>query len=319
MAGSQGVTNTRAFIEAEQYSQFILRTLHDGLMPEDFWRDVGDFGSGETLNIKTIGRTTLQEVTDNAPPVYNPIETGEVNLTITDYVGDAWAVKDTLREDGNQIESLMMARGEESTRAIQENFETRAFEVLNAAQLAGDLNEINGFAHRFVASGTNQTIELKDLINMRLAFDKANVPAGARILVVDPVVAATFETKFQGTYNVDSNPQLQEILKGGFAMEHRFVMNLFGWNIITSNRLPRVASETINAVTVTDGVANIFMSILDDQHTPLMAAWRRAPRVEPGRNKDLQQDEFFATARYGLGAQRVDTLGVVLTSATAVE
>lgn len=319
MAGSQAVTNTRAFIEAEQYSQFILRTLHDGLLPENFWRDVGDFGSGETLNIKTIGRTTLQEVTDEAPPIYNPIETGEVNLTITDYVGDAWAVKDTLREDGAQIETLMMARGEEATRAIQENFETRAFETLNAAQAPADENVINGFSHRFVATGTNQTLELKDLINMRLAFDKANVPAGMRIFVVDPVVAATMETKFQGSYNVDSNPQLQDVLQGGFAAEHRFVMNLFGWNILTSNRLPRVESETIDGVTVTEGVANIAMSILDDQHTPLMAAWRRQPRVEPGRNKDLQQDEFFATARYGLGPQRVDTLGVILTSATDVE
>ena len=319
MSGSQGVPNTQAFIEAKQYSNFILRTLHDGLLPTDFWRDVGDFGSGETLNIKTIGRTTLQEVSDENPPVYNPIETGEVNLTITDYVGDAWAVKDTLREDGNQIEQLMMARGEEATRAIQENFETRAFDVLNSAQTSGDTNTINGFAHRRVASGTNQTLELKDLINMRLAFDKAQVPAGGRIAVVDPVVAATMETKFQGTFNVDSNPQLQEILEGGFATEHRFVMNLFGWNIITSNRLPEISSETVDGTTVSSGVANIFMSIVDDNHVPLMAAWRRQPRVEPGRNKDLQQDEFFATARFGQGAQRVDTLGVILTSATAIE
>ena len=319
MSGSQSVTNTRAFIEAEQYSNFILNTLHDGLLPEDFYRDVSDFGQGENLNIKTIGRTTLQEVTDEVPPVYNPIETGEVNLQITEFVGDGWAVKDTLREDGNQIDTLMAMRGQEATRAIQENWETRAFEVLNAAQVAGDENKVDGFAHRFVAQGTNQTLELKDLINMRLAFDKAQVPAGGRVAVVDPVTAASLETKFQGTFNVDSNPQLQEILSGGFSAEHRFVMNLFGWSILTSNRLPEVANETINGVSVTNGVANQFMSILDDQHVPLMAAWRRQPRVEPGRNKDLQQDEFFATARYGQGAQRVDTLGIILTSATNIE
>jgi hypothetical protein len=126
------------------------------------------------------------------------------------------------------------------------------------------------------------------------------------------------EEKFQGTFNVDSNPQLQEILQGGFATEHRFVMNLFGWNVITSNRLPDVASETIDGTSISDAKANIFMSIADEQHTPLMAAWRRQPRVEPGRNKDLQQDEFFATARFGQGAQRVDTLGIILTNSTAI-
>ena len=43
--------NSRAFIESEVYSQFILRNLHDGLLPQTFWRDVVDFGSGETLHI----------------------------------------------------------------------------------------------------------------------------------------------------------------------------------------------------------------------------------------------------------------------------
>lgn len=47
----QLTTNTRAFIEAEQYSQFILMNLHDGMLPDTFYRNVSDFGSGETLHI----------------------------------------------------------------------------------------------------------------------------------------------------------------------------------------------------------------------------------------------------------------------------
>lgn len=34
----QITTNTRAFIESEQYSKFILLNLHDGLLPESFYR-----------------------------------------------------------------------------------------------------------------------------------------------------------------------------------------------------------------------------------------------------------------------------------------
>ena len=41
------------------------------------------------------------------------------------------------------------------------------------------------------------------------------------------------------------------------------------------------------------------------------------PKVEGERNKDLQRDEFLTTARFGMGAQRVDTLGIILASATA--
>jgi len=88
----QLTSNTRAFIEAEQYSSFILTNLHDGLLPETFYRNVSDFGSGETLHIKTIGAATLQELSEDTPFTYNPIDTGEVTLSITDYVGDAWYV-----------------------------------------------------------------------------------------------------------------------------------------------------------------------------------------------------------------------------------
>lgn len=46
--------NTRAFIEAEQYSDFILMNLHDGLLPDTFYREVSDFMSGDTLHIRLV-------------------------------------------------------------------------------------------------------------------------------------------------------------------------------------------------------------------------------------------------------------------------
>lgn len=82
----QLTTNTRAFIESEVYSQFILMNLHDGLLPETFYRNVADFGSGETLHIKTIGSVTIQEAAEDTPLVYAPIETGEITMQLTDYI-----------------------------------------------------------------------------------------------------------------------------------------------------------------------------------------------------------------------------------------
>lgn len=309
--------NTTPFIHAQQYSAFILRTLHDGFLPNTFYRDVSDFGEGTTLNIKTIGRATIQEVSEDTALTYEPLETGSVQLSITDYNGNAWYVTDVLKQDGSQIETLMAQHSMETTRAIQERFETRYLAVANAAQTASNLNLINGHAHRFVASGTNQTIELADLISMKLAFDKANVPQAGRVAIIDPVVEATLLSKFNTTYHVDSNPRFQAVMENNFSMEHKFVMNIFGWDIWTSNRLPNGITETINSVTATDGVANIFMSVLDDNTKPLMCAWRQQPKVEGERNKDRQRDEYVATARWGVGAQRVDTLGVILTDATA--
>jgi hypothetical protein len=88
----QVTTNTRAFIESEQYSSFILMNLHDGMLPEAMYRNVSDFGSGDTLHIKTVGSVTIQEAAEDTPLDYNPIETGEITMKITDYVGDAWYV-----------------------------------------------------------------------------------------------------------------------------------------------------------------------------------------------------------------------------------
>ena len=311
----QLTTNTQAFIEAEQYSSFILTNLHDGLMPSMWYRDVGDFGSGETLNIKTIGSATIQEVSEDTAINYSPIESGEVQLVITDYIGDAWYVTDKLRQDGSQVEALMAARSQESTRAIQENFETRFYEVCNSSQTNADPMAIAGFAHRLTSTEASARIELKDLVSLKLAFDKANVPYAGRVASVDPVLAATLDNLTTITHDVSEFGA--KILENGFDRDHQFLMNLYGWNLITSNRLAK-GTFSDGTTQVAGAVANVFMSILDDNTKPMMATWRQMPSVEGERNKDFARDEFVTRARWGIGAQRLDTLAIYITSATAV-
>ena len=308
--------NTRAFIEAEQYSSFILMNLHDGLLPESFYRNVADFGSGTTLNIKTVGTVTLQEAAEDTPLVYNPIETGTITFTITEYKGDAWYVTDDLREDGTDIERLMAERASESTRAQQETFETDFLAVGGRyfRDNSGAL-PINGFAHKIVSSGANNAFELEGLIRMRLAFDKANVPGDGRVFICDPVVEATLNGLVSITHDV--SPFGQSILQEGMARGQRFVMNLFGWDILTSNRL-FVGDFNDGTTTITGGVCNLFMCVLDDQTKPIMGAWRRMPKSEGERNKDRARDEFVVRSRYGFGLQRRDTIGAYITSASAI-
>lgn len=309
---SQNRGNSTSFIEAEQYSAFILRNLQDGLLPGSFYRNVSDFGSGTTLHIKTVGTVTIQDGAEEVAFDYTPIESGEVTLTITDYVGDAWYVTDELREDGAQVEALMSARSSESTRAIQEIFETRFLKKANTSQTNGAANQVNGFAHRIASAEVNGVISLNHFISMKLAFDKANVPMAGRMAIVDPVVAATLDKTVSLARDV--TPFAANILANGFDREHSFLMNLYGWNIITSNRLDQ-GSFGDGTTSIAAGVANVFMSVADDNTKPIMAAWRRMPKVEGERNKDLRRDEFVTSARWGFGTQRVDTLGIVITSA----
>lgn len=312
----QLTSNTRAFIEAEQYSSFILMNLYDGLIGEAFYRNVTDFGKGDTLHIKTIGQVTIQEAAEDTPLTYSPIESGEIVMKITDYVGDAWYVTDDLREDGTDIDRLMAERSAESTRAIQEHIETRMFET--AAEVyngtAGPYL-INGFAHKIVSAEVSNKFALKHLIAMRLAFDKANVPAEARVFVADPVVEATLNGLV--TITSDVSPFAVEVLRNGMARGMRIVGSLYGWDILLSNRLPIVASANDGTTTLANARANLFFCVADDQTKPLMFAWRRMPKAEGERNKDRARDEFVTRARFGWGVQRMDTLGILYTDATA--
>jgi hypothetical protein len=322
---SQNTGNTTAFIEAEQYSQFILENLNDYMLPGGLFRDVSDFGSGTNLNIKTVGTVTIQDAAEDVPLSFSPIDTGTITLSITDYVGDAWKVTDELREDGSQIDSLMAMRAMESTRALGENHESRFLNVAGNSQTLANINLVNGRPHRWVAGGasaSSRLMTMSDFIAMKLSFDKANVPASGRIAIVDPIVEATLNSLTQ-LVSVSNNPMFEGIITEGFARDHKFVRNIFGFDIWTSNFLPqKTAQEALNASSVglandtaeVGDVANIFMSIADDSTKPIMHAWRRQPKTEGWRDQEERSDKFQVTSRFGFGAQRLDTLGVIFTT-----
>jgi hypothetical protein len=294
-------------------------------LPEGLYRDVSDFGSGTTLNIKTVGTVTIQDAAEDTPLNFNPIDTGNITLTITDYIGDAWKVSDDLREDGAQIDSLMSMRAMESTRALGENHESRFLAVANAAQTVANVNLVNSRPHRWIGGGsgvTTRVMSMSDLIAMKLAFDKANVPAAGRIAIVDPIVEATLNS-LTNIVNVSNNPMFEGIITEGFAKDHKFVRNIFGFDIWTSNFLPlKTATEALNASSYNlantsaaiGDVANLFMCVSDDSTKPIMHAWRRAPKTEGWRDNEERADKYQVTSRFGLGAQRVDTLGTILTT-----
>src|SRR5690606_32247784 len=98
----------------------------------------------------------------------------------------AWYVTDELKEDGAQVEALMAGRSSESTRAIQETFESRFLAKAQSLQTNASPNAVNGFAHRISSTASGNVLQLADIIKMKLGFDKANVPMAGRVLIVDP-------------------------------------------------------------------------------------------------------------------------------------
>lgn len=322
---SQQVSNSSAVIAAEIYSQFLVENLPEIMLPEGFARDVSDFGNGTTLNIPTVGSVTLQEASEGTPLSFNPIDSGTVTLSITDFPGDAWSVTDVLKEDGYLVERLMQERAMESSRAMAEYFETKYLQACNDAQTVNVSNAVNGAAHRIVAGGAaaDRKMDIEDFAYMKYAFDKAKVPQMGRIAIVDPSVEYSLNQLYSGNW-VANNPRFEGIITEGFAQSHKFVTNIFGFDIWTSNLLDTLGAQEAALTTRTGAtdagevadVANVFMSVASDQTKPIMKAWRRTPTVEAWRDPEERKDKVQATGRFGLGAQRIDTLGVIVTDPT---
>lgn len=326
MAGNT-TSNTSATIRAQVYSSMILDTLKDGFLPEGIHRDVSDFPDGTTLNIPTFGDVVLRDITEDMDVPVDALDTGSITLTITEHKGAGSYLTDNMKEDSYISAQFDAAIVPKHLRALKEAYETSLLAAVPDGQTAANANAINGFAHRFVASGSNQTMTLEDFAYAKLSLDKANAPEEGRIAIVDGLVEMTFNTQ-TNLVNVSNNPMFEGVVNSGFGKAMRFYKNIYGFDVYLSNRLKHVDSETVDtssisvpapssSAAVTSGVANLFLCVADDMSTPIMGAWRRQPRTEPHRNVPKMRDEFYTTARWGHGLQRTQTAVVVLTSRTA--
>jgi hypothetical protein len=115
----------------------------------------------------------------------------------------------------------------------------------SGGQTASAVNAINGADHRWVASGTNETMSVTDFAKARYALRKANVPLVNLVAIVDPSVAYAMDTQ-TNLVNFSNNPRWEGIVADGISTGMKFVRNIFGFDVYESNFLPD-ANETITA------------------------------------------------------------------------
>ncbi len=323
---SNVTANQAPLIKAQVFSEFMLEHITDGYLPDGLHRDVSDFGDGETLYIPVLGETVLRDYVEDTGVEFDAVDSGQISLTITEYVSAASYVTDKLKQDAYKAAALEQAIPKEHMRIIKDRYESDLL-ATSSDQTLSNPNDINGWSHRWVAASgaTNGVLTLKDFIYAKLAFDKARIPDQGRIAIVDAVSEAALNIQVAGQA-FTNNPQFEGIVNTGFAKGKRFIRNFYGFDTWVSDRLPTV-TETITggptraagAKSITAGKANVFMSVLDDQHMPFMGAWRQMPATEGFRNVTFKRDEYSTTARWGFGLQRPEALITVLTSASVYE
>jgi hypothetical protein len=332
MAG-MNTANSDALIRSELWSAQLKDVLQDELMATGYVRWLDNFPDGNQLTIPSIGTMESNDYVEDHAVEYSALDTGEFNFTINNYVSSATYISNKAKQDLFYASELISQFVPKQSRALKERLEQDILKegqpkTGNPAgyQTAGATNAINGVAHRRVGSTTlnaKQVIGVSDFASALYALKKANVPQENLIAIVDPSVEYILNT-LTNLVNFSNNPRWEGIVETGIGRDMRFVKNIFGFDVYTSNRLPLCGqnqagtSETIATVASgANAVCNLFFSASADV-LPFVGAWRQMPKVDGEYNKDFQREEYVTTARYGVKIFRPENFVTILSDPSAV-
>ena len=311
-------TDMQRLIRAEVYSSELKEILRDEMMAQSVVRMLDGFPDGDTFTIPTIGETTVTTYTEDNAVSYVPMDTAEFQFSIDKYLQSASYITKKAAQDSFYSAQLEARFVPEQARAIMEHFEATTMAAPEVGVSANSSETVDGAAHR-ISGGNGGKLELEDFAFARYALKKSKVADRALVAVVDPSVEYQLNT-LTNIVNVSNNPMWEGIVRDGIATGMRFVANVYGFDVYTSNYLKNDVADaalaerdgtTTNDFSVTNGVANLFFSA-DAGSNPFVGAWRQMPEVDYEYNKDYQRHEYVTTARYGVKKYRPEGIVTVV-------
>ena len=312
--------NMSLLTRSEVWSSELKEILRDEMMAQRYVRMLDGFPDGDQFTIPSIGQTQVDNYVEDAAVTYRPLDTGEFTFTIDKYLSSATYLTKKAEQDSFYASELMSRFVPEQERAIMAHFESTTMATPEAGVSANSTESIDGIEHRWAGSGTGAVITIADFARARFALKKANVPDTALVAVVDPSVEYTINT-LTNLVSVSDNPRFEGIVADGIATGMRFVKNVYGFDVYTSNYL---ATATDSALTnkaaspgnvdfsSVNGKVNLFFSAAQTA-APFVGAWRQMPEVDYEYNKDFQRHEYVTTARYGVKLYRPENMVRVIT------
>lgn len=314
-AGFQ-TTNNSHLIRSDLWSRQIKEIFEEELMAQKYVNWISDFPDGDTIHIPSIGQAEVLDYSEGQAIRYTAMDTGDFTFSIDQYKSSATYITEKMKQDSFYTNQLMSRFVPAQARAIAVAMETKVLEVGPDGQTASGLNTINGGDHRFVASGTNETMAPEDFARAKYALQKANAPMTNLVAIVDPSVEYKLST-LTNLVNVSNNPHWEGIVRSGMSTGMRFITNIYGFDVYTSDYLKSGIAETIDSVTTTTAAANLFFSAAPEA-LPFVGHVRQSPKVDSEYNKDYQREEYVTTCRYGFKLYRPESLVVVLSDTDQV-
>jgi hypothetical protein len=309
MAGHM-TTNTAHLTRANIWSTDIKEVFESELFAMKYVDMLTDFPDGDAFNMPSIGQAEVYDYEEGQAIQYTKMDTGNFVFTITEYKASATYITEKQRQDSYLAARLEAMFVPKQSRAIMEAMEDHALRVGPDGQTSGDSNTINGGKHRMIASGTNNVMSVTDFAKAKFALQKANVPMSNLIAIVDSSVEFEFKTQ-PNLVNISNNKSWEGIVRDDMSTGMKFSFNVYGFDVYVSHWLKKNVNETIDAVTSTSGVANLFFSATEDA-LPFVGAVRQSPKVDSEYNKDFQREEYVTTARWGMKLYRPEALVTVI-------
>lgn len=306
-------SNTEHLIRSELWSSTLKEILRDELMAQRYVSMLDGFPDGDTFTIPSIGQLTVRDYTEDTAAVYTPLDTGEYQFVIDEYLQSGTYITKKQMQDSFYSAQLISKFVPEMSRAIMEHFELNTLATPEEGVSANSNESINGIEMRWAAGGTGAVMTVQDFARARYALKKQNVPDTALIAIVDPSVEYTMNT-LTNLVSVSDNPRWEGIVSDGIATGMKFVKNIYGFDVYTSNylkdvtdgALPTAADANVDFSSV-NGKANLFFSA-SPSVLPFVGAWRQPPEVDYEYNKDFQRHEYIMTARYGVDLYRPENM-----------
>lgn len=305
----------------EIFNRMLKEVLRDDLFAEQWVNYIGDFTDGSNYKINSVGELTVDQMAEATSLPDRRPDTGQFVFNINEFVGVKTSYTDVFLEEDFMASQVLSALPDRMTRAFQEYLETRVLHLHNE-QTANDSNSINGAQHRFTANGSSRTITIQDLAYVSYSLKKANVGTNAMIGIVDP--AFEFNTNISSQVVTSDNPQYRGIIESGIGSGFRFIRNIYGIDLYTSNYLDKVDAAEASltdyqgntTASVAGDSANIFFSAQDRMNLPFIGAWRRRPVIKSWRDEDKETEYHQMSARFGLALFRPENLVTMISSQT---
>ena len=310
MADLNGITTAtgKAAIKAKIYSSQLRQQLEPALNAMQFVDVITGFPDGDSWYEAEIGNATMRNFQEGGTIAYDSLDIGSREFTINNYVSSAHKISEKFLQDSYLSAQIAAKIPALEARAIYVDLETKIL-ANQAGQTANDENVIDGVKHRFVAGG-NSTPRYGTLVPEDFFYAGAGLTVHGytanRIAIVPAWQEYAIPTNPDFMESLNFNPKWEGIVATGAVSGMKFVFNVAGFDVYTSNYTP-VVTETIQSratdtdVTATNaGVAMLFSN--EPGRRPWRLAWRMMPKMESEWDMDTREEKYVTVARYGVGA-----------------